>query len=576
MKRFIYVIAIGALFAATACQKEDGHQPQDPTAPVDNFEDLQVSSTFNWSASHKEAVTIQIEDTTGFQLDGQALQLIDEAGQMLDIQRIEQNETRFYLHYPQNGTSLFYYLPATGEKWPVKGTDQTLSLANPFTRTVPANGKLKGNIKGKLQGISLLGNGNFEVNDFTPLSGSIYDPAPQTGRWYHTDNDYEWKKAGGDYRIENRDGRGGFATLLLQTIDVNPGKEYEFSATVKGGLALYIFAFSAHGSFLGYSYNINSGQGSQQISTQYNLPQNAAKVNVLIYFPGNSTDEWADDASLIEVGATQDADGDGVEDVQDAFPTDPQAAYVSHYPTSGRQTVAFEDLWPSQGDYDFNDLVASSRFEIIKDAQQNITKIKGKVAIEALGAGSANGLGIDFKILNSTGIRRLTRRIIGNATGDAQLDSRNSSGIILYQRPSDVLQEVYWNTRGSYTTPDTLNFTVEISASHGVNSIIPQFFIFHSNDRGHEIHLPGQSPTAAFDQNLSNSADDAGNYRTTNGLPWGIELVTPARQPFRFPRERVDILNAYTQFQVWATSQGSQKTDWYNAPVSSKVVNRGN
>lgn len=139
------------------------------------------------------------------------------------------------------------------------------------------------------------------------------------------------------------------------------------------------------------------------------------------------------------MGASNDTDGDGVDDAQDAFPNDPQAAYVSQYPTSGRQTVAFEDLWPTKGDYDFNDLVASARFEVIKNANQDITKVRSKVAIEALGAGRDNGLGINFKIFNSSGIRRLTRGILGTVSGNAQKDPRNESGIIVYQRPSDVL-----------------------------------------------------------------------------------------------------------------------------------------
>lgn len=117
---------------------------------------------------------------------------------------------------------------------------------------------------------------------------------------------------------------------------------------------------------------------------------------------------------------------------------------------------------------------------------------------------------------------------------------------------------------------------MDFSSRLQISALVPQFFIFRSDDRTHEIHLPGQSTTAAFNTNLSNTADDAGDYRTANGHPWGLELVTPANQPFRFPRERVDIFNAYTNFQAWATSQGSQKTDWYNAPVSTQVVNRGN
>ena len=576
MKRSLYLLIALVLMISVACQKEGKVQEQDPTAPVDKFEDLQVSSNFNWSASTKEAVTIHLEDTTGLKLDGQQLQLITQKGDLLDVQSIDQDKAYFFLHYPQDGAQLYYYLPATGEKWAVKGTDQTLELASLLSRDAPRSGKNNRRTKSAAQGANLLTNGDFEINDFGQSVQNGYGaPAPQKNRWYSTDNEFEWKNAGGSYRIENKDGQGGFATAMFQTVDITSGKAYKFTAQVKGMVFIYIMALDANGRYLGYSYSSNNS-GTATLSTRYDLPTNATQVNALIYMRGYSTDEWADEAELIEVGSDNDSDGDGVNDPQDAFPNDPQAAYIAQYPSSGRQTVAFEDLWPAKGDYDFNDLVASARFEIIKNASQDITKVRGKVAIEALGAGRDNGLGINFKILNSTGIRRLSRGVLGTVSGNAQKDPRNQSGIILYQRPSDVLQPVYSNTQGNFTTPDTLSFEVNFSARLQISALVPQFFIFRSNDRSHEIHLPGQSPTAAFNTNLSNTADDAGGYRTANGHPWGLELVTPADQPFRFPKERVDIINAYSNFQAWATSQGSQKTDWYNAPVSSKVISRGN
>jgi hypothetical protein len=53
-----------------------------------------------------------------------------------------------------------------------------------------------------------------------------------------------------------------------------------------------------------------------------------------------------------------DADNDGVNDVDDEYPTDPNKAFNNYYPSkTGSASVAFEDQWPSKGDYDLNDLV---------------------------------------------------------------------------------------------------------------------------------------------------------------------------------------------------------------------------
>jgi len=48
----------------------------------------------------------------------------------------------------------------------------------------------------------------------------------------------------------------------------------------------------------------------------------------------------------------QDADADGVPDDQDAFPLDPSRSAIVRLPASGAYTVAYEDLYPVQGDAD--------------------------------------------------------------------------------------------------------------------------------------------------------------------------------------------------------------------------------
>jgi len=52
-----------------------------------------------------------------------------------------------------------------------------------------------------------------------------------------------------------------------------------------------------------------------------------------------------------------DSDGDGIQDADDDFPNDPARAFINFFPAAGYGSLAFEDLWPGKGDYDFNDLV---------------------------------------------------------------------------------------------------------------------------------------------------------------------------------------------------------------------------
>ena len=55
-----------------------------------------------------------------------------------------------------------------------------------------------------------------------------------------------------------------------------------------------------------------------------------------------------------------DTDGDGIIDNDDAYPEDPEVAFELFTPSKyGKGTIFFQDLWPSTGDYDFNDAALS-------------------------------------------------------------------------------------------------------------------------------------------------------------------------------------------------------------------------
>ena len=60
---------------------------------------------------------------------------------------------------------------------------------------------------------------------------------------------------------------------------------------------------------------------------------------------------------------TGDTDNDGICDELDDFPEDSTLCCATYTPSElGAGSYAFEDLWPANGDYDFNDLVVSYRY----------------------------------------------------------------------------------------------------------------------------------------------------------------------------------------------------------------------
>src|SRR5690606_10531952 len=91
-----------------------------------------------------------------------------------------------------------------------------------------------------------------------------------------------------------------------------------------------------------------------------------------------------------------DKDGDGVADLEDAYPNDPFKSFNNFFPAKGFATLMFEDLWPGIGDYDFNDLVVDYRINRITDSKNEVVEAVIELNTRAIGAGFKNGFGIEF------------------------------------------------------------------------------------------------------------------------------------------------------------------------------------
>jgi len=131
---------------------------------------------------------------------------------------------------------------------------------------------------------------------------------------------------------------------------------------------------------------------------------------------------------------------------------------------------------------------------------------------------------------------------------------------------------------------DSVDFEYTWDHEIAGNSLWVQVYIYN-NERSHEVHMLGHPPTKAADMELFGTEDDASQniwawnpgdqfstpanfYKTSTNLPWGLEIVT---SEFKVPNEKIEILDAYPQFQAWAESGGTVSQDWYNNPDESKV-----
>ncbi len=277
--------------------------------------------------------------------------------------------------------------------------------------------------------------------------------------------------------------------------------------------------------------------------------------------------------------ANIDTDNDGVIDALDDFPNDPNAAEATYTPSDiGWGSLAYEDLWPSQGDYDFNDLVVNYRFTQIANANNQVVRLEGKFRIKAIGASFRNGFGfkmnLDPNLISTVTGYNLTENYISLDSKGLEANHNSGSTVIVFDDAYDNIPRLgnglYINTERGQPISVGNEITVVINF---VNPIDPSLlgsapfnpFLIVDGVRGREIHLADKAPTDLADPNLFNTIHDATNpgnglfYRNENNLPWAINII----HDFRYPEENKAVNTAYNFFNTWAQSSGTSYQDWY-------------
>lgn len=255
------------------------------------------------------------------------------------------------------------------------------------------------------------------------------------------------------------------------------------------------------------------------------------------------------------------------------------AGTTNLFPAAGFGTLAFEDLWPGKGDYDFNDLVLDYQFEITTTTSNYVESVKATFIIRAIGATLENGFGfqlasvIDPADLTVTGYS-LNENIItlnGNGTEAEQTISTIIVFDNAYQEMAHPGSGIGINTTegAPYVTPVTLTINIVFTPNTytfselDISNFNP--FIFVNKDRSVEVHLADYPPTALMNVSLFGTANDDSDpalgkyYKTANNLPWAVNIY----ESFDYPIEKQEITWAYLKFAQWAESNGTSFTDWY-------------
>ncbi|MEA1877138.1 MAG: LruC domain-containing protein [Bacteroidota bacterium] len=443
--------------------------------------------------------------------------------------------------------------------------------------------------KGLLKsGANWLTNGDFESDDFLKKS-FWFSETEVTEQWYVTrtiDTYTSIIDTGSSKVVQIQNTRNVYGGIC-QIIDVEEGEEVSFSAEVRAlsgsHYAWLYFAPRRNNGGLIKFYNVqvkNPGSGWNTMTLTATMPADATTLTAFIW-----TNDWGtgqiqfDNAVLTVKGRVSDSDGDGVEDDEDAYPNDANKAFNNYYPSEKEfGTLAFEDMWPNEGDYDFNDLVLGYRYNHVKNAKNEITSMIINYKLRAIGASIHNGFGFQMDITPDK-IKQVTSDyqftdddiyIAGNGTENKQ----DLATIIVFDDAFKLLTHsgeglgINTDLKQKYVEPIDINLQIDFTSGLSIKNLgnAPNNpFLFRTNDRGWEIHLPGYEPTDLADQNRFGTGDDATNpdydyyYKTARGLPWGMNLPVS----FVYTVEKVPINQGHLKFQQWATSGGYSFMDWY-------------
>lgn len=206
-------------------------------------------------------------------------------------------------------------------------------------------------------------------------------------------------------------------------------------------------------------------------------------------------------------------------------------------------TLAFEDNWPTGGDYDMNDVALEYSRDIVFNKDNNVTTLEEH-----------------FKFIHKDGA----------ASFDNYFAYQVKNVGTIIEKPADCEFESTTNSFIITTSAKTTSgkeFTIKRSFDGAVNKDIvskdfnPFIIVGKLSDNRTEVHLPMMEATSKANQKQIGSVDDAYYMNVEGTYPFAIDI---AKAGFELSRESRSIDKTYPRFATWAESKGKTDADWYN------------
>ncbi|MDX1960489.1 MAG: LruC domain-containing protein, partial [Leptospiraceae bacterium] len=219
--------------------------------------------------------------------------------------------------------------------------------------------------------------------------------------------------------------------------------------------------------------------------------------------------------------------------------------------------VAFEDLYPQQGDADFNDYVVRVQNEEDLNSSGKIKRIRGTYEHIAKGAGYNHTLNLKLPE-GVTGTYSL-KRYNANGTIDIETSGAITSSIELLPDSNTTLSG--WNSKATDTFVNGKKVAIELIFDSPMDRTTlgnaPYDLYLKVISTNKEIHFAGLYKDSNGDE----------IYLDSNGFPWAIAIPGTWKHPY----ERTDIRTSYSLFRPWYESRGNLHGNWYQTPNTQFV-----
>lgn len=604
-KTILSFFAVLTLVGFNACNKNDQPEPD----PMTGIEKLSIPDGFTFETATVKTITVIFSDVINFGTNKSRVNVYNNlpslGGKLIASSTVSsENGTEIELQIPSNLQQLFVETVAGSKLVQLTSSSfkeggiiidfgMEVGILPPLVvdamkatpNSVHQTGMLYKSIGST---VNLITNGDFSQN----LFGAIADwSSPMTAdqKWHITstlgaNHAKQYTQAGEKMlRITPSPARYGGVTQLIQA---NPGELITFTSDMRStgnsnNIAwLFLIPRNASGNAITFfSIQTNNPSGNWITRTiAATMPAGTVSVQVLLWshIYGGAIDY----DNVIVTGPVSDRDGDGVDDELDDYPDDAQRAFNVFYPNADDfGTLAFEDLWPGKGDYDFNDLVVDYRFKQVLNANNALVEFFLDYQVRAIGASLENGFGFEIPGVNPSNVKSITGQQLTesyvNLNSNGTESGQENAVIILFDNAFSMMETpsgsfgVNTMLNAPYVTPVIRQLVVRFQTP--VSTRLTGFapfnpFLIVDKTRGREVHLPGKTPTnlhdpAYFGQWFDNTLPSIGKYyQSASNLPWAINLPIQ----FEYPVEKTDITAAYLKFGSWAESGGESERDWYS------------